>query len=107
MSTSIYVPSDEENLQHVMGVSVFQSGMYPIYASWGNQDEDDYDMKTLFSTGGKLRLEEIVNISKYDFLLSPFSACSHLNLLLLLSFSDSLLQQQKTLPPPINGIPPR
>jgi hypothetical protein len=61
---SIYLPSDEEDLQHVMGLSVIQNGMFPIYASWGNQSEDDYDMKTLFVSGGKLRLEEVVNISK-------------------------------------------
>jgi hypothetical protein len=60
---SIYLPSEEEDLKQVMGLSIIQNGLQPIYASW--VDQEDYDMKTLFGSDGRLRLEEVTNLSRY------------------------------------------
>lgn len=62
---AIYLPPDDDNLQHVLGITIIRHGLSPISATWTIQNDDEYSMGLLFGTSS-LTLEEVVTISRLD-----------------------------------------
>lgn len=58
---SVYLPKEEQDLQNVLGLKVFQNGLSTIYVSWPNQYEEEYNMNVLYGIEGEIKLYDVIH----------------------------------------------